>query len=149
DYIITLPSTEGGAERPVSIGYFLELLINQAAGLNVAAVGWLGLGLLVYAAIGLMMTIADSFNSIYRAPQARAGPRRVPLHGFVLTVGPVAIGCLMYIDKLFNHWITASGMSNWLIRAAPACWGYVATWLFLFAVFKLVPNTHVARRSAL
>ncbi len=150
NYKITLTWTDAAeARRLVSIGEFLEQLISQASTLNVAAVGWMGLALLVYAAIGLMMTIENSFNSIYRAPQGRSWTRRLPLHWFVLTVGPAGLGLTAYIDKLFLRWIGSTGIDNWLIRAAPLVWGFVASWLFLFAIFKLVPNTHVARRSAL
>jgi membrane protein len=150
EYKIALSATEvSDVESLISIGEFLDLLVGQASRLNLAAVGWLGLAVLVYSAIGLMVTIENSFNSVYHAPLGRSWTRRVPLHWFVLTVGPVAIGLTMYCDKKFDSWLGAVETGNWLLHSAPILWGFLAIWLFLFAVYTLVPNTHVAMRSAL
>jgi membrane protein len=147
---ITLSTSSTAETDPlISLGEFLDLLVGQAARLNLAAVGWLGLAVLIYSAIGLMVTIENSFNSIYGAPQGRSWTRRVPLYWFVLTVGPVAIGLTMYIDKLFDAWIGSVEAWHWLLISAPIVWGFVTSWMFLFAVYTLVPNTHVALRPAL
>ena len=147
--IVLSGETETVGADGVSIGEFLDLLVGQASQLNLAAVGWLGLAVLVYSAIGLMVTIENSFNSIYHAPQGRSWNRRVPLHWFVLTIGPVAIGLTMFFDKAFRSWITALESGHWLLHSAPILLGFLASWAFLYAIYTLVPNTHVAFRPAL
>ncbi len=134
------------ADATVSLSQWLEDLVREATDVNLAAVGWIGFALIIYAAISLMVTIEDSFNSVYRAPEGRPWSVRVPLYWFVLTISPVAMGITWFIHgrltqrfELFGTWIAIGGI----------VWSVSLGWMLLFAVYKLIPSTTVGIRPAL
>src|SRR5206468_4504555 len=88
-----------------SLGDIVEKWVSDFSSANLSALGWFGLLLVVYSAIGLMVTIENSFNGIYGAPEGRSWLKRVPMYWAVLTLGPAFIGITVYIDSLFGQWI--------------------------------------------
>ena len=143
---IVLPAgTTGGA---VTLRVWLDTLIGEAATINLTAVGWVGLVIVVYAAIGLMVTIENAFNTVYRAPEGRAWTRRVPLYWFVLTVSPIAIGLAAYVNGRFEGWIESVGAWQWALVIARILWSCLFGWLFMLAAYTLIPNTAVELRPA-
>ena len=53
------------------------------------------------------------------------------------------------IDRWFDTFITENVSWFWLLKAAPVLWSFCATWLVMFAVYKLLPNTRVHAQPAL
>ena len=51
-------------DQPQNLAEWLEVMVNQAAEVNVSAVGWIGGALIAYAAISLVVTIENSFNIV-------------------------------------------------------------------------------------
>jgi membrane protein len=137
-------ATSGG-----SLGGVFETLVNQAGNIQLAAVGWIGLAVLIYSAISLMVTIENSFNTIFGSPHGRPWIRRVPLYWFVLTVGPLVIGATFFVDARFGSWIGHVDAWQWLLVGIKMFWTFSLTWLLLFAVFTLVPNARPSVRAAL
>jgi membrane protein len=133
---------------PVTLGQWLEGLVGQAADISLAAVGWVGLALIIYAAVGLMVTIENSFNAICRAPEGRSWTRRVPLYWFVLTVSPVAIAMMAFVDDRFGQWIVPLETWQFVAVTLRVAWSFAFVWLFMFAVYTLIPNATVALRPA-
>jgi membrane protein len=101
---ILLPGETGGATSTLAV--WLGDRVREAESVSLAAIGWVGLGLTVYAAISLVVTIEDCFNVIYQAPQGRPWSRRVPLYWFALTISPVVVVASTYV----NDWCQ---VSNW------------------------------------
>ncbi len=133
-----------------SISEWLLWLINLVHLINIAAIGWVGLAVVIYSAIGLMVTIEKSFNIIYRAPEGRSWARRLTIYWTVLTLGPGAIVLAMYAGNWLDEFFTQKGGGWWSIfRAAPAIWNYLALWGVTFALYKLIPNTNVTYKPAL
>lgn len=131
-----------------SLGQWIEGLVSAATGLNYAALGSVGLVVVVYSAIGLLVTIENSFNAIYGAPEGRSWLRRVPMYWLLLTMSPVIIGSMLYINKRFEAAIEGVRTLQWMLTIAKITWGFVVTWLFMFVVYRLVPNTKVVSRAA-
>ncbi len=136
-------------EPSVTLSDWLLDLIGQVQNINLAAITWVGVVVLFYSAMGLMVTIENSFNNIYRAPEGRAWLRRLPIYWTVLTVAPAAIAMTMYMSSRFDALVAEQG--GWLsvFRAAPVIWSVTATWIVTFALYKLIPNTNVSYRPAL
>jgi membrane protein len=132
-----------------SVSEWLMGLLDQVQQINLAAIGWVGLAVVIYSAIGLMVTIEKSFNIIYRAPEGRSWPRRLTVYWTVLTLGPGAIVAAMWV----GNWLDSvfPEQPGWwsIFRAAPVIWNYVALWLVTFSLYKLIPNTNVTFKSAL
>jgi len=132
-----------------SLGSWLEELIKSATGLNLAALGWVGLVVVAYSAISLLVTIENSFNAIYGAPEGRSWLRRVPTYWLLLTMSPVVIGITLYMDNSFSQAISHLHAWKWLLTVAKLIWGFTVAWLFMFAVYRLVPNTKVGSKPAM
>ena len=133
----------------VTLAKWLENLTAQLVSANMSAIGWVGLVVIIYAAIGLMVTIENSFNIIYRAPGGRPWTRRVPLYWFILTISPVLVGLASYVNGQFTGWIGSVDTWHWVLLTAQVLWSLSLLWLFMFAVYTLVPNSTVTTRPAL
>ena len=140
-------TTQG--EQAQTLAGWLKQVISPVADVNIAAIGWIGVAVLIYAAIGLMVTIENSFNTVYRAPEGRSWARRVQVYWFVLTIAPVAIGLTFWLDSRIEHWIEYVGRFTWLLTALRVLWGVALSWLVMFLFYWQVPNTSVAIRPAL
>ena len=151
DQVLVTP--EAGAEAAVtsgeSVSQWLLGLMGQVQEINIAAIGWVGLVVVIYSAIGLMVTIEKSFNIIYRAPEGRSWSKRLTIYWTVLTLGPGAIIVAMYVGNLLDGFFTEQGGWWSVFKAAPVIWNYLALWMVTFAIYKLIPNTNVTYRPAL
>jgi membrane protein len=147
DVKIVLPGDAPSSST--TLNDWIDELIGEAATVKLVAVGWLGLAIVIYAAIGLMVTIENAFNIIYRAPEGRSWTRRVPLYWFVLTVSPVAIGLAAYVNGRFENWIESVEAWQWALVVARLTWSCFFGWLFMLAIYMLIPNTRVEVRPAL
>ncbi|MFV1964715.1 MAG: YhjD/YihY/BrkB family envelope integrity protein [Pirellulaceae bacterium] len=147
DVRIVLPVD--ASSTSTTLNDWVDELIGEAATVNLVAIGWVGLAVVIYAAIGLMVTIENAFNTIYRAPGGRSWTRRVPLYWFLLTVSPVAMGLAAYGNGRFENWIESVEAWQWALVAARLAWGCFFGWLFMLAIYMLIPNTRVEARPAL
>ena len=133
----------------ISLSEWLLDLVRQVENINLAAITWVGVLVLIYSAISLMVTIEGCFNSICRAPEGRSWAKRLPIYWTIVTIGPAAIALTMYVDSRFNAFIVRGVSWWWVLKAAPVLWSFIATWLVMFAIYRLMPNTHVRTRAAL
>ncbi|MCA9210049.1 MAG: YihY/virulence factor BrkB family protein, partial [Planctomycetales bacterium] len=138
-----VPGNEELVGESVTLAQWLENLTRQLVNTDMSAVGLVGLAVIIYAAIGLMVTIENSFNIIYRAPDGRPWSRRVPLYWFILTISPIMIGLTTYVNRLFSTWIDSVPAWNVFLIAAKYAWGFALIWLLIVAVYALIPNSVV------
>ena len=136
---------EAVSEEVVTLAEWLENLTSQLVNTDMSAAGLVGLVVIIYAAIGLMVTIENSFNIIYRAPDGRAWSRRVPLYWFILTISPILIGLTSYVNQEFTGWI--GDVHAWHV-VAKFVWGFAIAWLFIVAIYMLIPNANVQSQPA-
>lgn len=134
---------------PQALGPWLEQFIGQAAGYDFSALGWVGLAIVVYSAIWTMITIENSFNSIYGAPEGRPWVQRFVLYWTVLTLAPLFVGVTIFIDARFGRLIESVATWGWLLTLVKSMWGLTVAWLLMFTIYRLVPNTNVQSRAAL
>lgn len=145
------PAAEQATDRPqpqVSLGDWIEGMIEQAMTLNLAAMGWISFVVLIYTAIALVVTVENSFNTIYRAPEGRSWLRRIPIYWFILTMSPVAMALTIYINNQFASLIESFPVWHWVLVTARTMWSLAITWLVMFGVYSLIPNTAVVLRCA-
>lgn len=130
-----------------SLAQWLGGLVGEAAAINLTAIGWIGLVVVVYAAIGLLTTIENAFNTIYRAPHGRAWTRRVPVYWLLLTVSPLAVGLAAWLNGQFSM-LQSSLTGGWLLELLSVIWSVLFGWALMLGVYMLMPNTRVRFRPA-
>lgn len=149
DNITVTGATDSAVAGGESLSAWLLGLIDQVQQINIAAIGWVGLLVVIYSAIGLMVTIEKSFNIIYRAPEGRSWWNRLYIYWAVLTLAPIAITGAMWLGNLLEGFSTTRGGWWSALRAAPTVWNFVVLWLVTFFIYKMIPNTNVTYRPAL
>ena len=137
-------ASEGG----VSLGAWLEDMIFRFGAIDLETLGLVGLAAMIYAAVAMIVTIEDCFNTIYRAPQGRSWLRRIPVYWTVLTVGPLGIAMLFLVDGHVERWIASVEARAGLIHFMGMVWSVSIITLMLLGTFVLLPNTQVSLRSA-
>jgi len=147
-HMVVTGTGENGAAEAQSLSQWLIAIISPVGEMNLAALTWIGVAVLIYSAVSLMVTIENSFNSVYRAPGGRAWMRRFPIYFTVLVLGPTAIAASVFLNNKFNA--SLSEYDGWwnLLRAAPFLWTFFVTWLVLFSIYKWIPHTAVSYRPA-
>lgn len=145
---ITHLSPHTGQPEVISLKQWLAELIRQAAHIDLAAVRWVGVAMIVYAAISMLVTIENSFNTIYRAPEGRPWVRRIPLYWSLLTLGPVVAGLTAFLHSRVEEWAGVVGLGGSAVWIVGVAWSVTVGWLFWFGVYSLVPNTSVDVRAS-
>jgi membrane protein len=64
-------------------------------------------------------------------------------------MSPVFIGVTFYIDSKFGQFIAQIDTLKWALESTKIAWGFCVAWLFMFGIYKMVPNTNVTSRAAL
>jgi membrane protein len=124
----------------------ISLAIEKVSFAKITAVGF---GVLIWAALALVITIEQCFNMIYGAPTGRPWYMRVIMYWGVITLGPALLLSSLALSTMFGEWVK----SIWLIGPI---FGYVNRFIAvavcgvaMTALYTLLPNTHVRFRSAL
>ena len=148
DRIRVIPPAEVST-KVQTLDDWLKDRVRQAERIDLTAIGWVGSLVTMYAAISLMVTIENSFNTIFRAPQGRPWTRRVPLYWFILTLSPLMVILSTHLNGQFETWIATIQTWPWVSVSAGLLWSFLVAWIFIFLVYVLFPNTSVAVRPAL
>jgi membrane protein len=123
--------------------------IRRLRELNLTGLGIAGLLVFLYGATSLLGTVERSFDSLYRAETRRSIRIRIPLYFTIMTLGPVLlVGGQVFKDQLLTRVAETAGIA-WLAGLLATLAPILCTWVLFFAVFVLVPNTHVKRRAAI
>ncbi|MFM7206237.1 MAG: YhjD/YihY/BrkB family envelope integrity protein [Planctomycetaceae bacterium] len=147
---VRITPTAGGPDEPagVSLGMWLEDMIRRFGTIDLETLGWVGLAGMIYAAVAMLVTVEDCFNTIYRAPQGRSWLRRMPIYWTVVTVGPIGIALLFLVDGHVGRWIASVEARSGLLHVLGIAWSVGLITLMLLGTFVLLPNTQVSWRSA-
>ena len=143
-------SATDGDERASAKKRFDDLVRN-AWELDIGSIGGIGLILLIWAALALVVTVEQCFNFIYNCPSGRPWHHRITIYWAVITLGPVLLFVSLYLAGILFQWIQAQELPlvgtvfGWLTGFT----ALGASWLLLFVIYFLLPNTSVHLRPAL
>lgn len=133
----------------VAADKFLREIEERVATLNFQSIGAVGLVLFLWAGIGLAVTLEESFNRIFNCPVGRSWQLRVPVYWAVMTLGPVLVwASTSMAGKLVSH-IESVSVFTILVKSVSSLTALFASWLLLFLLYKLLPNTVVRLKPAL
>lgn len=152
------PEAVQAAERASKrLDDWIQGLISRVNTISFPALGLVGIGALIYAAMGMLVEIERAFNQIFRATRGRSWSMRIVLYWTLLTLGPLALFATFYIGNraraMTEGMVTGfSGFGGDLSAIGVVIIGYIFTVAISGAVLLLlymaVPNTKVAFRSA-
>lgn len=139
---------DGGIESE-TLSLWLQQRFQEASQVNVAAIGWVGVLVTVYAAISLIVTVENSFNTIYRVQRGRPWARRVPLYWFMLTVSPLVLVLGTYLNGEIETSFASFEVWGWISRIISVIWSLLILWIIMSLLYLFLPSTHVNARSAI
>ena len=142
------PSTQP-AFNLESVDEFFNNLSDQVNKINFTGIGFLGVAILIWSAVSLLITIERSFNTIYQCPSGRAWHMRIITYWAIITLGPILISISIFItNKAFGiaHYIP--GLTA-LLAIFSSFTALIISWILLFLLYTLMPNTRVRLRTAL
>jgi membrane protein len=126
----------------------LDYWMDRLSQINFGSIGIAGVLLFIYGATGLLATIERSFNLIYDTPASRPWYVRLPLYYTTITLGPILIIAGQVIQRQFINLLAEASWTNWLVGPLVVLTPLLSTWLVLFLLYVLLPNTRVSLRSA-
>ena len=139
---------DGGIESE-TLSLWLQQRFQEASQVNVAAIGWVGVLVTVYAAISLVVTVENSFNTIYRVQRGRPWSRRVPLYWFMLTVSPLVLVLGTYLNGEIETSFATFEVWGWVARVISVVWSLLILWIIMSLLYLFLPSSHVNVRSAI
>jgi membrane protein len=142
----------GGA--PEAVAFKAELdrqileIVRSVSSLSFEAIGGVGLLLLIWAALGLLISFEHCANRIYRAPQGRSTLHRVVVYWALLTLGPLVLFVILYLAQLAFEVAEGVPLLGLLLGALSRFRSVLAGFVVLLLAYRLMPNTNVRLRPA-
>ncbi|MEX0746119.1 MAG: YhjD/YihY/BrkB family envelope integrity protein [Phycisphaeraceae bacterium] len=158
-----LAAANDDEELLLRLDQIFDDLNNQVAQVSFGGIGVAGVLLLIWAALGLAVQLEDSFNQVYRASTSRAWHLRIAVYWSLITLGPVllamsfwligvVVGGVNNLLTLDDGLTTVSYFLETIIGGVLGIIGQLASfltsWLLLFLLYVLMPNTSVHLRPA-
>jgi membrane protein len=134
-------------DTPLTLGSWLTNIVSSGMNINIAALTWIGLLILVYSAITLLVDIEQSFNNICHGAKGRSWLYRIPLYWFVLTFGPVLLALAFWVDALAVGLVENIVSGSWLLWAMSLLWDLFLAWLCLLFLYRYVPTVKLQMKS--
>lgn len=126
-----------------------DSVLNRLEQVDFRSIGIIGLLIFIWGATALLATIEKSFNFIYGADHARSWYFRIPLYYTIITLGPLIILAGLFVRNQLFDFVQSGAWLAWLTGPLAILAPFITTWLVIFAIFILMPNTRVRRNPAL
>jgi membrane protein len=123
-------------------------LMTSVSELSFEAIGAVGALLLIWAALGLLISLEHAANRIYRAPRGRGWPARIGIYWSVLTLGPILLLVVLYAAEFWLGRAEVLPVVGPLFALLSEFGSLFGGFLALTLLYKLMPNTHVRWRPA-
>jgi membrane protein len=140
------------------LGNMIKVVLDRAEStVSFRAIGWIGFGTLLYAAIAMLVEIERAFNQVFRVPRGRSWIRRVVNYWTLMTLGGIGLIATFYVGIQFQSWATnIANTRGWSIGSGTLTVqliGYAVTVFISTAMLTLlyesIPNTRVKPIPAL
>jgi membrane protein len=135
------------SEAVLTLGSWLTDIVSSGMNINIAALTWIGLLILVYSAITLLVDIEQSFNGICHGTKGRSWLHRIPLYWFVLTFGPVLLALAFWVDAFAVDLVEHIVSGSWLLWLIALLWDLFLAWLCLLFLYRFVPTVKLPMKS--
>jgi membrane protein len=124
-------------------------VVRSVSGLQFEAIGVLGALLLIWAALGLLVSFENAANRIYRAPRGRGWLTRIGIYWSVLTLGPILLLVVLYAARFWLQLAAETPFVGPLFALIAQFGSLAGSFFVLTLLYKRLPNTLVRWRPAL
>lgn len=139
---------DAAQQARISIRRTLHDLADKVSSVDFASIGVFGLLLFTYAAVALANAAEHLFNRIYEAPSKRPVHLRLAIHWSILTLGGGLLAMSLYLSGQLVEWFGNMEGRETLKPILTHMVSLLASWILLFLVYALMPNTRVSVRAA-
>ena len=143
------PDVDDGGTTTVPLGTWVNEMVAYAASLNLAAIGWIGVGTVAFSAIWLLVAIEESFNIVCRAPRGRSWLRRVLVYWFLLTFGPLTLGAIPWALHEAKRFMAERGVPEGALEGSSIFLAFLVLWATVFVAYLIVPHTRMRLKPTL
>jgi membrane protein len=141
-------STESKQQVRASIRLALQDATEKVSNLDFASLGMIGLAFFVYTAVTLASAVEHLFNIVFESPAARPIHIRLAIHWSIITLGGALLVMSLYMSGQFVDYmggvVGTSNFNRFLNHGVST----LASWVLLFLLYALMPNTQVSVRAA-
>ena len=135
-------------EVKASIRRGLREATDKVASLDFASLGIFGLLLFIYTAVALSNALEYLFNIIFEAPTERPLHLRLAIHWSIITLGSGLLAASLYLSGQFVEYLSGVVSIPTISTVLTRGLSILASWVLLFLLYALMPNTHVSLRAA-
>ncbi|TWU48714.1 ribonuclease BN/unknown domain fusion protein [Rubripirellula tenax] len=140
---------ESVRQARASIRRTLSEVTAKVASVDFKSIGVFGLLLFIYAAVALADAVEHLFNRVYDAPSKRPIHIRLAIHWSIITLGSGLLAMSLYMSGQVIEWFGEIGAGSDFRIVMGHLLSVVASWVLLFLLYALMPNTHVSVRAAI
>lgn len=119
----------------------------MVSSIDFASIGVFGLLLFIYAAVALADSTEYLFNRVFEAPTQRPIHIRLAIHWSIITLGSGLLAMSLYMSSQVIDSI-GIGAESALRDILQHFVAFGASWVLLFLLYALMPNTNVSVRAS-
>ena len=119
----------------------------KVTSLDFTSIGVFGLLVFIYAAYTLADAVEQAFNRIFNAPNGRPIHLKVAIYWSTGTLGSGLLALSLYMSGVVVQRFGDYGGTSGEVLLSHSL-SIVASWVLLFLLYALMPNTHVSLRAA-
>jgi len=144
---IEYPSPTNPDQNIVLTEYLDNIVAGFFKGLNEGTVAIFSAIIVIWAALGLLMTIEKAFNNIWHVSRPRGYLNRIINYWALLTLGPLLIGVGIFAATKY----AALGQMQKTVfsHIAPSVISYLIATVAFFLLYFILPNTKVKAKAAI
>lgn len=139
---------ESRRQARASIRRTLSEVTAKVASVDFKSIGVFGLLLFIYAAVALADSTEHLFNRVYDAPSQRPIHIRLAIHWSIITLGSGLLAMSLYMSGQVVEWFSEIGAGSNSRLVLSHLLSIAASWVLLFLLYALMPNTHVSMKAA-
>lgn len=117
-----------------------EMVNTYLSKVSTGAITIVGVGLVIWAAVGLLITIERAFNMIWHVRVKRSLIHRIVYYSWILMFGPILLALGIYVS---THYLMRGGVESWFASYIRPVVPFAVMLGLLFFLYSMMPNTKV------
>ena len=138
------------SSMPGQFQSFLDSVLNIVNTTNFAALGWVGLGFVIFTAVIMLASMEVSFNRIWGITKMRSPLRQAANYISMIVLVPLLIGAASAVEASLKGLVPILPESvSFVVHNLLRLTSFFMTWLAFWFLYMFLPNTRVRASPAL